>query len=106
MGQNSDKSLVETIPDTDAADPETWLQNTNLIGRLDDWLEALPEKHSEVLVRRFGLHGHEIQYAGRGRARDRPDPVNGCAQIQVEALRRLREIVENNGLTGVDLLES
>ncbi|MEH6470302.1 MAG: RNA polymerase sigma factor RpoS [Halopseudomonas sp.] len=104
VGKNSEKSLVETIPDTDAADPETWLQNTNLIGRLDDWLETLPEKHSEVLMRRFGLHGHEIstlEEVGReiGLTRER------VRQIQVEALRRLRDIVENNGLSGADLLE-
>ena len=104
VGQNSDKSLLDTIPDTEAADPETWLQNTNLIGRLDDWLETLPEKHSEVLARRFGLHGYEIstlEEVGReiGLTRER------VRQIQVEALRRLREIVENNGLSGADLLE-
>ncbi len=104
VGKNSEKSLVETIADTDAADPEAWLQNTNLIGRLDDWLETLPEKHSEVLSRRFGLHGYEIstlEQVGReiGLTRER------VRQIQVEALRRLREIVENNGLTGSDLLE-
>lgn len=104
VGKNSEKSLVETIADTDAADPESWLQNTNLIGRLDDWLDTLPEKHSEVLSRRFGLHGYEIstlEQVGReiGLTRER------VRQIQVEALRRLREIVENNGLTGSDLLE-
>jgi len=104
VGGDSDKSLLETIPDADAADPETWLQNTNLIGRLDDWLETLPEKHAEVLARRFGLHGHEmstLEEVGReiGLTRER------VRQIQVEALRRLREIVENNGLTGPDLLE-
>lgn len=104
VGQNSDKSLLDTIPDTETADPETWLQNTNLIGRLDDWLDSLPEKHSEVLARRFGLHGYEIstlEEVGReiGLTRER------VRQIQVEALRRLREIVENNGLSGADLLE-
>ncbi len=104
MGQDSDKSLLETIPDTEAADPESWLQNTNLIGRLDEWLDTLPEKHSEVLARRFGLRGYEmstLEEVGReiGLTRER------VRQIQVEALKRLREIVENNGLSGPDLLE-
>ncbi|MCW8886778.1 MAG: RNA polymerase sigma factor RpoS [Motiliproteus sp.] len=104
MGKDSDKSLLETIPDTEAADPESWLQNTNLIGRLDEWLDTLPEKHSEVLARRFGLRGYEmstLEEVGReiGLTRER------VRQIQVEALKRLREIVENNGLTGPDLLE-
>ena len=104
VGKDSEKTLVETLTDNDAADPETWLQNTNLIGRLDQWLETLPEKHKEVLMRRFGLHGHEIstlEEVGReiGLTRER------VRQIQVEALKRLRDIVENNGLTGADLLE-
>ncbi len=104
VGQDSEKSLLETIPDTEAADPETWLQNTNLVGRLDEWLSSLPEKHSEVLARRFGLRGHEmstLEEVGSeiGLTRER------VRQIQVEALRRLREIVENNGLSGSDLLE-
>lgn len=103
VGKDSDKTLVETLTDSDATDPETWLQNTNLIGRLDEWLESLPEKHREVLMRRFGLHGHEIstlEEVGReiGLTRER------VRQIQVEALKRLRDIVVNNGLTGPDLL--
>ncbi len=103
MGKDSDKSLLETIPDTETADPESWLQNTNLIGRLDEWLDTLPEKHSEVLARRFGLRGYEmstLEEVGHeiGLTRER------VRQIQVEALKRLREIVENNGLTGSDLL--
>ncbi len=104
MGSDSEKSLIETIPDTEAADPESWLQNTNLIGRLDEWMDSLPEKHSEVLSRRFGLRGYEmstLEEVGKeiGLTRER------VRQIQVEALRRLREIVENNGLSGVDILE-
>ncbi|MEH6813505.1 MAG: RNA polymerase sigma factor RpoS [Motiliproteus sp.] len=103
VGKDSDKSLLETIPDTEASDPEAWLQNTNLIGRLDEWLDTLPEKHSEVLARRFGLRGYEmstLEQVGHeiGLTRER------VRQIQVEALKRLREIVENNGLTGPDLL--
>lgn len=104
MGSEGDKSLLETIPDTEAADPESWLQNTNLIGRLDEWMDSLPEKHSEVLARRFGLRGFEmstLEEVGReiGLTRER------VRQIQVEALKRLREIVEKNDLCGADLLE-
>jgi RNA polymerase nonessential primary-like sigma factor len=104
VGQDSDKSLLDTIPDTDTADPEAWLQSTNLVGRLDEWLSSLPDKHSEVLARRFGLRGYEmstLEDVGReiGLTRER------VRQIQVDALRRLREIVENNGLSGQDLLE-
>ena len=93
MGQDSDKSLLDTIPDLDSSDPETLLQKTNISGNLDKWLTMLPEKHSEVLARRFGLRGYEmstLEEVGSeiGLTRER------VRQIQVEALRKLREIVE------------
>ena len=104
MGKDSDKSLLDTIPDTVSTDPATLLQNTNISGNLDKWLDALPEKHAEVLSRRFGLRGYEmstLEEVGReiGLTRER------VRQIQVEALRKLRDIVEKNGLSGEDLLQ-
>lgn len=104
MGSDSDKSLLDTIPDQDSSDPETLLQKTNISGNLDKWLTMLPEKHSEVLARRFGLRGYEmstLEEVGSeiGLTRER------VRQIQVEALRKLREIVEKNGLSGEDLLQ-
>lgn len=102
-GQGTDKPLLETIPDQDALDPETLLQNNNISGNLNLWLEMLPEKHADVLSRRFGLRGYEmstLEQVGQeiGLTRER------VRQIQVEALRKLREIVEKNGLSGEDLL--
>lgn len=104
MGKDSDKSLLDTIPDTISSDPATLLQNSNISGNLDRWLDALPEKHAEVLSRRFGLRGYEmstLEEVGReiGLTRER------VRQIQVEALRKLRDIVEKNGLSGEDLLQ-
>ena len=104
MGKDSDKSLLDTIPDTVSTDPATLLQNSNISGNLDNWLSALPEKHAEVLSRRFGLRGYEmstLEEVGReiGLTRER------VRQIQVEALRKLRDIVEKNGLSGEDLLQ-
>ncbi len=103
VGKDSDKMLLETIPDEESSDPETLLQNSNISGNLNQWLDMLPEKHSEVLSRRFGLRGFEmstLEEVGReiGLTRER------VRQIQVEALRKLREIVERNGLSGEDLL--
>ncbi len=103
-GQGADKPLLDTIADQDATDPETLLQNNNISGNLNRWLEMLPEKHADVLSRRFGLRGYEmstLEQVGQeiGLTRER------VRQIQVEALRKLREIVEKNGLSGEDLLQ-
>lgn len=99
-----DKSLIETIADSETSDPEALLQTTNISGNLNRWLDMLPEKHSEVIARRFGLRGYEmstLEEVGNeiGLTRER------VRQIQVEGLRKLREIVEKNGLTGEDLLQ-
>lgn len=100
---DSDKPVIETIADKETSDPGVLLQNTNISGNLNKWLDMLPEKHSEVLSRRFGLRGYEmstLEEVGNeiGLTRER------VRQIQVEALRKLREIVEKNGLSGEDLL--
>ena len=61
------------------------------------WLDELNAKQREVLARRFGLLGYEpstLEDVGKeiGLTRER------VRQIQVEALRRLREIVTHQGL--------
>ncbi len=102
LGGDNEKSLVETIADEDGRDPEQRLQDDNITGNLNKWLDMLPEKHADVLARRFGLRGHEmatLEEVGReiGLTRER------VRQIQVEALKRLREILEENGLNAQDL---
>ncbi len=57
-----------------------------------------------MVIRRFGLRGHEsctLEEVGReiGLTRER------VRQIQVEALKRLREILESNGLSSEALFE-
>ncbi|BDX05546.1 hypothetical protein MACH26_10670 [Planctobacterium marinum] len=63
-----------------------------------EWLGELNPKQREVLARRFGLLGYEpstLEDVGAeiGLTRER------VRQIQVEALRRLREILSQQGLS-------
>ena len=97
LGPNSDKCLLDTVADDRNADPCTTLQNNDITGSLSDWLDELTEKQREVVSRRFGLRGYEtstLEEVGReiGLTRER------VRQIQVEALKRLREIMESQGL--------
>lgn len=97
LGNASDRTVVDTIPDQNNSDPAALMQDGDLSASLDRWLDDLSEKQSEVLARRFGLRGHEVstlEEVGReiGLTRER------VRQIQVEALRRLREIIEKHGL--------
>lgn len=102
IGPSSDKTLVDTVADTHVCDPIALLQDSDLSENLDNWLDELSEKQREVVTRRFGLRGHEsstLEEVGReiGLTRER------VRQIQVEALRRLRDILEKQGLNSVSL---
>jgi len=102
IGPSSDKTLVDTVADTQVSDPVALLQDSDLSENLNGWLDELSEKQREVVTRRFGLQGHEsstLEEVGReiGLTRER------VRQIQVEALRRLRDILEKQGLNAVSL---
>lgn len=104
LGPDSDTSLVDTIADDPGHDPSEALQ-AELVGqRIVAWLSHLTDKQREVLVRRFGLLGHEsstLEEVGReiGLTRER------VRQIQVEALKRLRRALERQGLSADTLLQ-
>jgi RNA polymerase nonessential primary-like sigma factor len=71
---------------------------TTCVSSLDGWIDQLPEKQREVLARRFGLRGHEVatlEEVGEaiGLTRER------VRQIQVDALKRLRILMEGEGLS-------
>jgi len=98
LGHDSDKTLLDTLSDERKTDPCELLQDDDLSASIDLWLSDLTDKQREVVLRRFGLRGHEIctlEEVGReiGLTRER------VRQIQVEALKRMREIFESNGLS-------
>ncbi len=98
LGPDSDKSLLDTIPDIHVSDPAEMLQDDDMRASIGEWLGELTEKQREVVARRFGLRGYEtstLEEVGReiGLTRER------VRQIQVEALKRLRDILEKQGLS-------
>ena len=104
IGNNSDKELLDIIPDRKEATPENELQDDDMKLRIVDWLEDLNPKQREVLARRFGLLGYEaatLENVGKeiGLTRER------VRQIQVEALKSLREVLSQQGLSIESLFE-
>ena len=102
IGYSSDKELLDIIPDSNESTPENELQTNDMKLRIVDWLEDLNPKQREVLARRFGLLGYEaatLENVGKeiGLTRER------VRQIQVEALKILREVLSQQGLS-IDLL--
>ncbi len=99
MGPDSDRAVVENVTGEAISDPSELLQNSNLQGSLTNWLSELSDKQREVIARRFGLLGYEMSTLEEvgleiGLTRER------VRQIQVEALKRLRSIMEKEGLSG------
>lgn len=102
VSKDSDSPLLDVIPDENNPEPPDLLQIDEINEHIEDWLLELDEKQREVVVRRFGLHGHErctLEEVGNelGVTRER------ARQIQMEALRRLRRILESKGFSS-DLL--
>jgi RNA polymerase nonessential primary-like sigma factor len=102
LGQDSDQVLLDTIADIHALNPSDILQGEDLSSSIDEWLDELSVKQREVVVRRFGLRGHEsatLEEVGReiGLTRER------VRQIQVEALKSMRVLFEKNGLNAASL---
>jgi RNA polymerase nonessential primary-like sigma factor len=96
LDDDPDRSLLDAIADDRTPDPENMLQHDDLQQLIELWLNELSDKQREVVERRFGLSGREISTleevgADIGVTRER------VRQIQVEALKRLRVILEKAG---------
>ncbi|MBM7037883.1 RNA polymerase sigma factor RpoS [Vibrio ulleungensis] len=103
IGGDGDKALLDIIPDNHS-DPEVSTQDSDIKSSLIQWLDELNPKQKEVLARRFGLLGYEpstLEEVGREISLTR----ERVRQIQVEGLRRLREIVIKHGLSMESLFD-
>ena len=103
MGGEGDRPLLDIIPDDNNLDPSTILQDESVIDHLDKWLDELDEKQRDVVVRRFGLRNYPrgtLEEVGLelGVTRER------VRQIQMDALRKLRRILERSGYTRDDTI--
>ena len=97
IGSDNDKALLDIIADEKGHGPEDDLQDKDIKASIVRWLQDLNPKQREVLARRFGLMGYEpstLEDVGAeiGLTRER------VRQIQVEALRRLRDMLGHQGL--------
>lgn len=98
IGGDRDKALLDVLSDERGMGPELESQDDDMRASIVHWLEELNPKQREVLARRFGLLGYEpatLEDVGAeiGLTRER------VRQIQVEGLRRLREILLGLGLS-------
>ena len=86
------------------SEPPRCAQQDDVNEIVDRWVCELSAKQREVVERRFGLHGHRRETLERigeeiGVTRER------VRQIQLEALRNLRAMMESNGISGDTVLD-
>lgn len=98
VSKDSEKSVLDGIADENNGDPAVLLQDEDLNKHLEIWLKQLNEKQKRVVEGRFGLNGSKmstLEEVGNeiGVTRER------VRQIQVEALAKLRDIMEREGFS-------
>lgn len=91
-----DKPLVDSIANATYVSHDEKIQEDGIRQNLTAWVMQLPEKQREVICRRYGLCGYEEgtleQVASEmGVTRER------IRQIQMDALKRLKEILHSCG---------
>jgi RNA polymerase nonessential primary-like sigma factor len=104
IGTDGERPLLDIIPDESSPEPPIMLQNEGVHAHIDAWLDELDGKQRAVLIRRFGLYGYDratLEEVGQelGVTRER------VRQIQMDALRRLRRILESRGFSRESLLK-
>jgi RNA polymerase nonessential primary-like sigma factor len=95
---------VERLRAKRSGEPSRCVQRDDVNDIVDHWVCELSEKQREVVERRFGLHGYRratLEQIGAeiGVTRER------VRQIQLEALKNLREMLESHGISGDVVLD-
>lgn len=95
-GKEFDKPLLETISEEESRSPAEILQDNLIQTNVTQWVYQLADKQREVICRRYGLCGFESATLEQvalelGVTRER------VRQIQMDGLKRLKEILEDTG---------
>ncbi len=99
-----DAELVDRLEARQDAEPQRCAQKELVNAIVDHWVCELNDKQRTVVERRFGLHGHRretLEQIGDeiGVTRER------VRQIQLDALKNLRTMMEEHGISGDVILD-
>lgn len=103
-GSDDERGLLDALPADQHEEPAACAQSEGVHDILDHWVWELNDKQRAVVERRFGLHGYRrltLEEIGReiGVTRER------VRQIQIEALRNLKEMLESQGIDSRAVLD-
>ncbi len=95
-GKDFDQPLVDSLTDHESPSPAEQLQEDGMKQNVATWVFQLPEKQREVICRRYGLCGYEDSTLEEV-AQELSVTRERVRQIQMDGLKRLKEILEVNG---------
>jgi len=103
-GLENERGPLESLAGKRDAEPAQCAQEQHVHKILDCWVDKLGEKQRTVIERRFGLHGYRRQTLEQigleiGVTRER------VRQIQIDALRNLKIMMESNGIYSEFMLD-
>lgn len=103
-GTNEDRGPLDILPARHDEEPAQCAQKEDVHAILDRWVFKLNDKQRAVVERRFGLHGYRrltLEEIGReiGVTRER------VRQIQIDALKNLKSMMESHGVSSDSLLD-
>ena len=103
-GSEEESGPIDRLEAQPDAEPPSCAQQGDVQDVVDRWVCELTDKQREVVERRFGLHGYRrstLEQIGEeiGVTRER------VRQIQLDALRNLRSMMESHGISGDVILD-
>ena len=101
---DAEKTLVESISDDESSSLLEQVHDDGVKQNIKSWLLKLSSKQAEVICRRYGLCGYEnatleVVACELGVTRER------VRQIQMDGLKRLKEIIEVDGYSLETILQ-
>jgi RNA polymerase nonessential primary-like sigma factor len=102
--QEDENGPVDRLKARRSAEPSRCAHKERVEDLVEQWICQLSDKQQAVLERRFGLHGYRratLEQIGReiGVTRER------VRQIQLDALKSLRAMMESHGISGDIILD-
>ena len=94
--KNVDTPLIESISDTDSLTHDEQIQENNMKENIAKCMLELPEKQREVICRRYGICGYEEATLEQV-AQELDVTRERVRQIQIEGLKKLKDILQSNG---------
>jgi RNA polymerase nonessential primary-like sigma factor len=101
---DTERTLIDSIADDEAVTLLDQIHDEGIKENINSWLAKLSKKQAEVICRRYGLCGYEnatleIVACELGVTRER------VRQIQMDGLKKLKEIIEVDGYSLESILQ-